>query len=152
MRRPFFVILAAALSAASAAAEVAVAPAVDTSALPALGAEWREGNPYRGLPDAFDVGRSAYNQACSRCHGADAATNAAPAPDLRKLDRGCRRIADATLKARCTADNDAYYAKTVRNGKTIVGVVHMPPWDGVLTQETAWAIQTFVEARARETR
>ena len=78
----------------------------------------------------------------------DASTNAAPAPDLRKLDRGCRRIAEPALKARCQADNDAYFARTVRQGKVILGVTHMPPWDGVLKQELAWAIQVFVESRA----
>lgn len=152
MRRLSILILAAVLSAAAWANEVAVAPVVDASALPPLGETWRETNPYRGLPAALAVGQSAYNQACARCHGADAATRAAPAPDLRNLDRGCRRIVSHELKARCMADNDAYFAKTVRRGKTIVGVVHMPPWDGVLPQEVAWAIQTFVEARAREGR
>jgi mono/diheme cytochrome c family protein len=152
MRILFILILAASLSAAAWAKEVAIAPVVDASALPPLGAAWRESNPYRGLPAALAVGQSAYNQACARCHGADAATNAAPAPDLRNLHRGCRRIVNGDLKARCMADNDAYYAKTVRRGKIIVGVVHMPPWDGVLPQEVAWAIQAFVEARARERR
>ena len=94
------------------------------------------------------AGEAAYAQACARCHGADASTNAAPAPDLRNLDRGCRRIADPALKARCQADNDAYFAKTVRQGKVILGVTHMPPWQGVLSQELAWAIQVFVESRA----
>jgi hypothetical protein len=36
----------------------------------------------------------------------------------------------------------------VRQGKTIVGVIHMPPWQGVLKQELAWAIQAFIEAQA----
>ena len=89
-----------------------------------------------------------HNQACARCHGADASTNAAPAPDLRNLNRSCRRIADAELKAWCLRDNDAYFAKTVREGKIIVGVTHMPPWQGVLSQELAWAIQVFIESRA----
>jgi cytochrome c553 len=131
------------------AAEIAQPPVVDDSALPQLGNDWRENNPYRGLPAAYDVGRSAYNQSCARCHGADAATNAAPAPDLRNLNRACRRIVSAELKARCQADKDAYFAKTVRQGKIIVGVTHMPPWDGVLKQELAWAIQVFIEAQAR---
>lgn len=148
MHRLITLILAAGLSAAALANEVAIAPVVDASALPTLGENWRETNPYRGLPAALAVGQSAYNQACARCHGADAATNAAPAPDLRNLDRGCRRIVNSDLKARCMADNDAYFAKSVRRGKTIVGVMHMPPWGGVLPQEVAWAIQTFIEARA----
>ena len=132
-------------------AEVAQAPQVDAAALPALGKTWLAANPYRGqaaAETALALGQAAYNQACARCHGVDASTNAAPAPDLRNLDRGCRRIADPTLKARCQADNDAYFAKTVRQGKVILGVTHMPPWQGVLSQELAWAIQVFIESRA----
>lgn len=130
------------------AIEIAQPPVVDYSTLPSLGKDWRENNPYRGMAAALDIGRSAYNQSCARCHGADAATNAAPAPDLRNLDRACRRIVNAELKARCQADKDAYYAKTVRNGKTIVGVMHMPPWQDVMPQEVAWSIQVFIEAQA----
>lgn len=133
------------------AGEVAIAPTVDASRLPALGGTWLLANPYRAQPaaeTAVNLGRDAYNQSCSRCHGADAATNAAPAPDLRNLNRTCRRIADAELKAWCLRDNDAYFAKTVRQGKVILGVTHMPPWEGVLPQELAWAIQLFVERQA----
>ncbi|WP_153146065.1 c-type cytochrome [Dechloromonas sp. H13] len=128
------------------ATETAVAPTVDYASLPPLGAAWLAANPYRGREEAPLIGRAAYNQACARCHGADASTNAAPAPDLRNLDRACRRIADAAIKAKCMADNDAWFAKSVRGGKIIVGVTHMPPWDGVLPQELAWAIQTFIES------
>lgn len=134
------------------AAEVAVAPTADAGPLPKLGANWLSANPYRNQPaaaDAVAIGREAFNQACARCHGADASTNAAPAPDLRNLSRACQRIADAELKAWCLRDNDAYFAKSVRNGKVIVGVTHMPPWEGVLKQELAWAIQLFVESRAK---
>ena len=134
-----------------AAQEVAVAPDVQAGSLPPLGAVWLATNPYRHQPaaaEAVAIGRDAYNQACARCHGVDASTNAAPAPDLRKLDRGCRRIAEPALKARCQADNDAYFARTVRQGKVILGVTHMPPWQGVLSQELAWAIQVFIESRA----
>lgn len=134
-----------------AALEVAYPPSVDYSALPALGKDWRETNPYRNVPEALPIGRIAFNQSCARCHGADAATNAAPAPDLRNLDKGCRRIADAAIKARCMADNDAFFAKSVRDGKIIVGVMHMPPWREVLPQELAWAIQAFIEAQSRTT-
>lgn len=151
MRRlllPLFLSMAALPLAAN---EVAVAPQIDASRLPALGATWLAANPYRQLAaadDALAIGRDAYNQACARCHGADATTNAAPAPDLRNLNRSCRRIADTELKAWCLRDNDAYFAKTVRQGKIIVGVTHMPPWDGVLKQELAWAIQMYIESRA----
>lgn len=132
------------------ASEVALAPTVDAGRLPALGSSWLAANPYRARPvadEALAIGRDAYNQACARCHGLDASTNAAPAPDLRNLNRSCRRIEDDELKAWCLRDNDAYFAKTVRHGKVIVGVTHMPPWEGVLPQELAWAIQVFIESR-----
>lgn len=152
MRRILLSTLFLALAAQPLAAqEIAVAPEVSAAGLPALGPQWLSANPYRHQPAAADaraIGREAYNQACARCHGVDASTNAAPAPDLRNLDRGCRRITEPALKARCQADNDAYFAKTVRQGKVILGVTHMPPWQGVLPQELAWAIQIFVEGRA----
>jgi cytochrome c-550 PedF len=135
------------LSSSALANEVAVAPSVLPDGLPPLGETWRSENPYRGNTEAIAIGQQAYNQACARCHGADASTNAAPAPDLRNLNRFCKRIGDVELKAACMRDNDAYFAKTVRNGKVIVGVTHMPAWQGVLKQELAWAIQTFIESR-----
>lgn len=133
--------------------ETAVAPTVDPGPLTRLGPTWLEANPYRGGPlagDAVTLGRATFAQTCARCHGADASTNAAPAPDLRNLDRACRRIADASIKAQCIADNDAFFARSVRRGKVILGVTHMPPWEGVLPQELAWAIQLFIESRTRE--
>lgn len=148
MNKLFISLMTALLAASALASEVAVAPAVSADGLPPLGETWRSENPYRGNPLAIELGQQAYGQACARCHGADAATNAAPAPDLRQLNRYCRRIGDAELRSACMRDNDAYFAKTVRNGKIIVGVTHMPPWQGVLKQELAWAIQTFIEFRA----
>lgn len=142
----FFVLFSGAVP----AQEVAVAPAVDSEKLPKIGAVWLAANPWRAQPpaEALALGQAAYNQACARCHGADASTNAAPAPDLRKLDRACQRIVEPAVKAHCLADNDAYFARSVRGGKIILGVTHMPPWDGVLKQELAWAIQLFIESRA----
>lgn len=144
-----YLILAVLLAGKTALAnEVANRPDVDYSGLPTLGPTWLATNPYRGNADAVAVGRIAYGQTCARCHGADASTNAAPAPDLRRLNAFCRRIANAELKTACLRDNDAYFSNTVRQGKTIVGVVHMPPWQEVLSQELVWAIQAFIESRA----
>ncbi len=145
-------VMAVLFSVSALANEVAVAPSVSSDGLPPLGETWRSENPYRGNPEAIAIGQQAYNQACARCHGADASTNAAPAPDLRNLNRFCRRISDAELNAACMRDNDAYFAKTLRHGKIILGVTHMPPWQGVLKQELAWAIQTFVESRRTASR
>ncbi len=150
MQKLLVVLFAAFLSSLAAANEVAIAPTASADGLPPLGATWLSENPYRGNPLAPAIGQQAYNQACARCHGADASTNAAPAPDLRNLNRYCRRIADAELNAACMRDNDAYFAKSVRHGKVIVGVIHMPPWQGVLKQELAWAIQTFIESRSAQ--
>lgn len=133
---------------AAMAVEVANRPEVDASRLPKLGTTWLATNPYRGNPDAIAVGQLTYGQTCARCHGADASTNAAPAPDLRKLNAFCRRVENEELKAACMGDNDAYFSKTVRQGKTIVGVVHMPAWEPVLSQELIWAVQSFIESRA----
>lgn len=144
-----YLILAVLLAGKAALAnEIANRPEVDASRLPKLGQTWLVTNPYRGNADAVEVGGITYGQTCARCHGADASTNAAPAPDLRRLNAFCRRIANAELKAACLRDNDAYFSKTVRQGKTIVGVVHMPPWQEVLSQELVWAVQAFIESRA----
>lgn len=139
------IVLASGLAAAN---EVAVAPLVDAAGLPALGMGWRTTNPYRGLAAAVDTGRLAFNQACARCHGVDADAAGLPAPDLRQLNAYCRRIADPELNAACMRDNDAFFARSVRQGKIIVGVTHMPPWEGILKQELAWAIQVFIESRS----
>ena len=148
MKKLFIGLFAVFFSALAVANEVAVAPTVSPNGLPPLGEIWLAENPYRGNPAAVAIGQQAYNQACARCHGADASTNTAPAPDLRQLNRYCRRISDVELNAACMRVNDAYFSKTVRNGKVIVGVTHMPPWQGVLKQELAWAIQVFIESRA----
>ncbi len=129
------------------AAEAASPPTVDTSTLPALGETWHASNPYRGDPAAIAIGRSAYNQACARCHGIDA-EHQGNAADLRRVDAYCRRIADAALRHACMLDNDAFFKDSVLHGKRRVGVEHMPPWAGVLSQELVWAIQAFVESRA----
>ncbi len=62
----------------------------------------------------------------------------------------CRRIADAELKAWCLRDNDAYFAKTVRQGKVILGVSHMPPWEeSILPQELALGDPAFCGVAGR---
>jgi len=144
-----YLILAVLLAGKAALAnEVANRPEVDSSRLPKLGQTWLDTNPLRGNAEAITVGQLTYGQTCARCHGADASTNAAPAPDLRRLNAFCRRIENEEVKAACMRDNDVYFSKTVRQGKTIVGVVHMPAWEPVLSQELIWAVQSFIESRA----
>lgn len=126
----------------------AVVPIVDLSGLPALPDGAHDENPYRGNPLAVEIGRSAYAQACARCHGEEASTMG-PAADLRLLGRYCNRIADPTLRGRCVRDADFYFLKTVREGKLRLGIRHMPAWGDRLAQPLAWSIQAFIEARRR---
>jgi cytochrome c-550 PedF len=120
--------------------------AVDTKDLPAVGANWRADNPYRGNAKAITVGASAYNQNCARCHGLEAISGGI-APDLRKLDGDCAGLKDAQKKTACVSEMDTYYAGKVRRGVTRNGAVYMPPFEGVLNQEAVWAIKSYLETR-----
>ena len=124
-----------------------VPPTVDTAGLPALGEERHSVNPYRENAAVLETGRRIFNQGCAVCHGEDAKGDRAPAPDLRGLQVYCRRIEDDALRNRCQDDVDVYFAKSVLEGKRKVGVVHMPAWGGVLSQEQLWAIKTFIESQ-----
>lgn len=132
---------------AALASEQAFRVEADTRALPALGSGLREENPYRGNAAAVTVGAKAFEQACSRCHVL--ATSGGIGPDLRMLDVSCRKIADEARRAACLRDQDHYFLKTVREGKTIVGVTHMPGWRDFLSQEAIWAVRTYIETRGR---
>jgi len=122
---------------------------VDTSGLPPIAANAPEGNPYRGNARAAEIGRTAFNQACSRCHGVDAVNKGQVGPDLLKMDRSCPRIADPVIRQMCILDQDDFFLKSVQEGKTRVGVVHMPAWKEVLTPAAIWTIRTFLESRSR---
>lgn len=120
--------------------------AVDTSALPKLGDNWRAENPYRGHEGAIKLGSSAYNQNCARCHGLEAISGGI-APDLRKMDNECASLANEARKKSCVADVDQYYAGVVRKGRVRNGAVYMPPFEGILNQEATWAIKAYLETR-----
>lgn len=122
---------------------------VDTSALPPIASPAGDANPYRGNPRAADIGRQAFNRACARCHGPDGDNKGQVGPDLLKLDRACSRIADPAIRQMCIVDNDQYFLKSVQDGKTRVGVVHMPAWKDVLPPAAIWTIRTFLESRSR---
>ena len=122
---------------------------VDTSSLPPIAANAPEGNPYRGNARAAEIGRSAFNQACSRCHGVDAVNKGQVGPDLLRMDRSCPRIADPVVRQMCILDQDDFFLKSVQDGKTRVGVVHMPAWKDVLPPAAIWTIRTFLESRSR---
>ncbi|WP_139379413.1 c-type cytochrome [Zoogloea sp. LCSB751] len=140
-------LLGASIASASEVADASIV--VDTSALPAITTAAGDANPYRGNPRAADIGRQTFNQACARCHGPDGDNKGQVGPDLLKLDRGCSRIADRTIREMCIVDNDQYFLKSVQYGKTRVGVVHMPAWQDVLSPAAIWTIRTFLESRSR---
>ena len=126
------------------------AVAIETPPLPALENQAVETNPYRDKADIIAPGRAIFNQNCARCHGVDAVasgTGALPAPDLRRLGTYCRRLTDEKWRSRCRDDTDAYFLKSALKGKTIVGIEHMPAWEGVLSRESLWAIRTYLESR-----
>ena len=125
-----------------------VPQAVKTEGLEPLGEEWLDENPYRGNARAAEIGRTLFNQTCARCHGVDAVSRNMPGPDLTRLDKACRPIADPAVRAHCLADNDAYFLDSVQNGKVRVGVSHMPAWKTVLSPQLIWTLRTFVESRA----
>jgi cytochrome c-550 PedF len=120
--------------------------AVDTKDLPALGAAWRDQNPYRQDEKAIKIGSSAFNQNCARCHGLEAISGGI-APDLRKLDNECATMKDEKKKAACVKEVDGYFLTTVRHGRTRNGAVYMPPFEGTLNQEAVWAIKSYLETR-----
>jgi len=126
-------------------AETPPAPIVDTRTLPAVPNGWAEPNPLRGQAEAIRIGRDAFNQACSRCHGVDANGSRAPAPDLRRVGSTCAKVSDEALRQRCLGDADFFFAKSVRYGKKKFDIEHMPAWEPVLSPQLAWAIRTFIE-------
>jgi cytochrome c-550 PedF len=109
--------------------------AVDTSSLPDIGEAWLEKNPYSGNARAIEIGTSAYNQNCARCHGLEAISGGI-APDLRYLELG--------------ESGDQWFMERYRNGSSHDGKVYMPPFGEVLGQKAGWAIRAFLETKYTE--
>ncbi|MDY0191115.1 MAG: cytochrome c-550 PedF [Desulfuromonas sp.] len=113
-----------------------VPQSVNTGDLRLLGEEWVDENPYRGDDEqnalAVEIGSSAYNQNCARCHGLEAQSGGI-APDLRLLD------ADIS--------GDEWFKERVINGAVRNGAVYMPKMAEHLSQEALWAIRTYIESR-----
>lgn len=109
--------------------------AVDTKGLKPLGKEWRDTNPYRkpyAKHDlAVEIGASAYNQNCARCHGLEAKSGGI-APDLRLLETG--------------AEGDEWFKERVINGAVRDGAVYMPKMADFISQEGLWAIRSYLES------
>lgn len=109
--------------------------AVDTKGLEPLGKEWRDTNPYRkpyAKHDlAVEIGASAYNQNCARCHGLEAKSGGI-APDLRLLETG--------------AEGDEWFKERVINGAVRDGAVYMPKMADFISQDGLWAIRSYLES------
>jgi cytochrome c-550 PedF len=103
---------------------------VDTKGLDPLGEAWRATNPYRGNKLAIEIGKSAYNQQCARCHGLEGVSGGL-APDLRFLEKG-----DEGDKAFLPPTRRGVY----RDGRTL-----MPKYEGIISQEGMWAIRSWLE-------
>ena len=54
--------------------------------------EWLETNPYVGNEEAIEIGSSAYNQNCARCHGLGCLLYTSPSP---RDQRGSRMPSSA---------------------------------------------------------
>ncbi|WP_350334311.1 cytochrome c-550 PedF [Coralliovum pocilloporae] len=110
---------------------------VNTDALPDVGEEWLEENPYRGQSAdvwtrAIEIGDSGYNQNCARCHGLGVVSGGL-APDLRYLE--------------AELDGDEWYVERFQHGYTQNGITKMPAFGELLGQKAAWAIRTYIETR-----
>lgn len=112
---------------------------VNTDALPDIGEEWLEENPYRAetagedvWAAAIEIGASGYNQNCARCHGLEVVSGGL-APDLRYLE--------------ANIDGDEWYVERFIHGYTQNGTTKMPAFGELLGQKAAWAIRTYVETR-----
>lgn len=120
-----------ALASATAFAHGDVTPQpVDTAGLQKLGDAWRDSNPYRGSARAIEIGASAFNQNCARCHGLGAVSGGI-APDLRFLEPG--------------DPGDEWFKERVTNGAIRNGVTYMPKFGEALGQEALWAIRSWLE-------
>jgi cytochrome c-550 PedF len=110
--------------------------AVDTAGLEPLGEEWLDANPYgtdhSDHAKAVEIGASAYNQNCARCHGLEGISGGI-APDLRMLETGI--------------DGDEWYQYRVVNGAVRDGRVYMPKMADYLSQEALWAIRAWLETQ-----
>lgn len=113
--------------------------AVDTTGLPQLGEEWTDTNPFRENAElksrAIEIGSSAYNQNCARCHGLEVISGGI-APDLRYLEEDF--------------DGDDWFKERVTNGAVRDGKVYMPKFFGTISQEGLWAIRTYIDSQAED--
>lgn len=86
-------------------------------------------NPFSGNQKAIEVGKTAYNQNCARCHGLGGKSGGI-APDLRLLTDG----------------DDEFFLGMVRGGVVRNGNVYMPPFpEDIIPNSALWAIYSWLE-------
>ena len=101
---------------------------VDTKGLQEVSSDVSK-NPFSGNQKAIDVGKTAYNQNCARCHGLGAKSGGI-APDLRLLTDG----------------DDEFFLGMVRGGVVRNGNVYMPPFpEEIIPNSALWAIYSWLE-------
>ena len=101
---------------------------VDTKGLQEVSSDVSK-NPFSGNQKAIDVGKTAYNQNCARCHGLGAKSGGI-APDLRLLTDG----------------GDEFFLGMVRGGVVRNGNVYMPPFpEDIIPNSALWAIYSWLE-------
>lgn len=106
---------------------------VDTQGLPKIGTEVFQ-NPFSKNKKAIEVGKTAYNQNCARCHGLEAKSGGI-APDLRLLTDG----------------DDEFFLGMVRAGAVRNGNVYMPPFpEDIIPNSALWAIYSYLETLPEE--
>ena len=101
---------------------------VDTKGLQEVSSDVSK-NPFSRNQKAIDVGKTAYNQNCARCHGLGAKSGGI-APDLRLLTDG----------------DDEFFLGMVRGGVVRNGNVYMPPFpEEIIPNSALWAIYSWLE-------
>ena len=104
---------------------------VDTTGLKEIGEDWIMSNPYRDDKLAIEIGSSAYNQNCARCHGLEGRSGGL-APDLRFLE--------------ADDEGDEWYIGRARNGYNQNGVTKMPAYGELIGQKAIWAIRSYIDS------
>lgn len=111
---------------------------IDTTGLSALTGEWLKENPYRNdpllLPIAIQIGAVGYLHNCAACHGLNAISGGV-APDLLLLEQG--------------KFGDEWFLERTRNGHVQNGMVKMPKYEGIISQEGMWALRSYIEAQIK---
>lgn len=95
-------------------------------------------NPFSGSTDAANAGKDLFALNCASCHGD---TGKGDGPAAAALDPKPRNLTDSAANA-----SDAYIHWVIIEGGTAAGLSSsMPGFKGVLTDDQAWQIVTFIK-------